>query len=98
MTSILKRTAVSPIRSRAAFTTVEMKPGSVLFLPRGTWHRTESEGDSMSVSIAVDTPPAVDYIVAQLRMLLLQDPRWRAPLYGAWGDDSARESPAPLSC
>lgn len=81
-----------PDPSRAAFTTEDMKPGSVLFLPRGTWHYTESDGDSLSVSIAVDSPPAVDYVIAQLRLLLLQDARWRVPLYGAWGEESARES------
>lgn len=79
-----------PDASRAKFTTIDMQPGSVLFMPRGTWHYTESEGDSMSVSIAVDSPSAVEYVLAQLRMLLLQDPQWRAPLYGAWGDDAAR--------
>lgn len=74
-----------PDASGADFTTVEMKPGSVLFVPRGTWHYTESEGDSMSVSIGLYTPSAVDHVLRQLRLLLLQDPDWRRPLYGAWG-------------
>src|SRR6202140_3775206 len=36
-----------PDPASADFTTVDMQPGSVLFLPRGTWHATESGGDSL---------------------------------------------------
>lgn len=79
-----------PDPARSEFTTVEMKPGSVLFIPRGTWHHTESEGDSLSVSISISTLAAADYVLNQLRLLLLQRPEWRRPLYGAWGSDAAR--------
>lgn len=61
---------------------VEMRPGSVLVLPRGTWHRTEALDDSLSVSIVLRPALAVDAVLAQLRSLLLQDERWREPLYG----------------
>lgn len=81
-----------PDPRRADFTTVEMKPGSVLFLPRGTWHYTEAGGDSMSVSLALDVPSAAHHVLAQLRALLLQRPEWRRPLYGAWADGGAREA------
>lgn len=79
-----------PVAERASFTTVDMRPGSVLFMPRGTWHYTESTGDSLSVSIGLYVPAALDSILSQLRLLLLQDPAWRRPLYGAWGDAAAR--------
>lgn len=62
---------------------VEMLPGSVLFIGRGTWHRTQAQEDSLAVSIVVRPPVAADAVLAQLRALLLQDARWRAPLYGA---------------
>lgn len=81
-----------PDPSRAAFTQVDMKPGSVLFMPRGTWHYTEADSDSMSVSIGIYTLSAADYVLAQLRLLLLQDPQWRRPLYGAWGNERTRET------
>ena len=68
------------------FQTVEMRPGTVLILPRGTWHYTEAENESVSVSIILDPPIAADSILQQLRWLLLQDPRWRRPLYGAQGN------------
>jgi len=37
-----------------------MKPGSVLFMPRGTWHYTEAGEGSLSVSIIVRTPAAFE--------------------------------------
>ena len=79
----------------AEFRTVEMTPGTVLYMPRGTWHRTEAEGDSIAVSIGMQPPSAAECVLEQLRLLLLQDPEWRQPLYGAWGAgsiaDAARE-------
>jgi hypothetical protein len=83
-----------PEAARADFRCVEMAPGSVLFMPRGTWHYTESDGDSMSVSIGLYTPAAVDMVLEQLRLLLLQSAEWRRPLYGAWGSDGARGAAA----
>jgi hypothetical protein len=59
-----------------------MTPGSVLFLPRGHWHRTRADTDSLSVSIALAPRAPVDHLIIRLRPLLLQDPRWRRPAYG----------------
>jgi ribosomal protein L16 Arg81 hydroxylase len=81
-----------PDVDRAHFTTVEMQPGSVLYMPRGTWHHTESRGDSLSVSIGLYVPSALDCLLSQLEPLLLQDEAWRRPLYGAWGRESARQA------
>jgi hypothetical protein len=61
-----------------------------VFLPRGTWHTTRAESDSMSLSIGIRPPPALDHLLHQLRGLLLQDGRWRRPLYGALREDSRR--------
>lgn len=74
-----------PDPARCAFETVDMKPGTVLFMPRGTWHYTESGAGSLSVSIIVRTPAAFECALEALRQRLLQDERWRRPLYGAWG-------------
>jgi len=79
-----------PTIERASFETVEMKPGSVLFVPRGTWHRTEAGADSLSLSIILRPPAAAESALEAMRNLLLQDPEWRRPLYGAWGDDRQR--------
>jgi ribosomal protein L16 Arg81 hydroxylase len=74
------------------FETVEMKRGSVLFYPRGTWHRTRASADSFAVAIVIEPPAAVDCVLEQLRLLMLQSPRWRRPLYGAWGNGRKREA------
>lgn len=79
-----------PCPDDAAFETIEMKPGSVLFMPRGTWHRTDADSDSFSVSLSLSPPSAMDCAIRELRNLMLQDPQWRRPLYGAWSDGPAR--------
>ena len=81
-----------PSWEQVDFTTVVMEPGTVLYMPRGTWHRTEAEADSIAVSIGMEPPSAAECVLEQLRLLLLQDPVWRKPLYGAWGAGSMRES------
>ncbi len=72
------------------FQTIDLHPGSVLFFPRGTWHRTLVSEDSLAAAIVIDPPPALDCLLSQLRLVLLQDPQWRKPLYGAWGDGDDR--------
>ncbi len=81
-----------PSWEKAEFQTVVMQPGSVLYMPRGTWHRTEAEGDSIAVSIGMQPPSAAECVLEQLRLLLLQDPAWRQPLYGAWGVGDMRDA------
>jgi hypothetical protein len=66
---------------------IRMEPGSVL---RGTWHTTRAESDSFSISIGIRPPAALDYLLPQLRALLLQDARWRRPLYGIAGSPESR--------
>ena len=85
-----------PDPANAAFETADMAPGSVLFIPRGTWHATESGGDSLSVSIGIFLPSAADCVLEQLQLLLVQDPEWRRPLYGGRSDGPRREQAAAL--
>jgi ribosomal protein L16 Arg81 hydroxylase len=85
-------TAGFPNLKNVEFKTIEMQPGTVLFMPRGTWHRTEAEGDSIAVSIGMEPPSAAESVLEQLRLLLLQDPAWRKPLYGAWGAGKMRDA------
>ncbi|MCC6197897.1 MAG: hypothetical protein IT518_25880 [Burkholderiales bacterium] len=75
-----------PDPAGACFETARMEPGSVLFLPRGTWHYTESSTNSLSISIIAEAPAGLRCLLDQLRLLLLQDPRWRRPLIGGFGD------------
>jgi len=76
-----------PEPDNGQFSTLLMEPGSVMFLPRGHWHWTEADTDSLSVSIVLSPAAPVDHLLSRLRPLLLQDPRWRRPSYGP-GDDA----------
>ena len=67
------------------FQAYDMKPGSVLFVPRGTWHRTSAAQDSFAISVVINPPTVADSFLGQLRNVLLQDPQWRQPLYGMHG-------------
>jgi hypothetical protein len=68
---------------------VVLRPGSVIYFPRGTWHKTQAQGASFGVSIAFNWPTPVDVITEHLRNRLRQDARWRAPLFGMLRSDSA---------
>jgi ribosomal protein L16 Arg81 hydroxylase len=74
----------------ARFETVDMQPGSVLFMPRGTWHRTEADTDSLAVSLICAPPSALESLLREMKNLLLQDPQWRRPLYGARAEGPMR--------
>jgi hypothetical protein len=76
----------------ATFESLEMAPGSALFFQRGTWHRTHSGGDSLSISFVLEPPTAAECILRLLRDVMLQDPRWRQPLYGAWGSGAQNQA------
>jgi ribosomal protein L16 Arg81 hydroxylase len=74
----------------ARFETVDMQPGSVLFMPRGTWHRTEADSDSLAVSLICAPPSAMECLLREMKNLWLQDPEWRRPLYGARAEGPMR--------
>lgn len=65
-----------------SFSTQHMQPGSVLYLPRGTWHRTQAREPSLSLSIVIRPPVLADALLGWLKPWLLGDARWRRPLYG----------------
>lgn len=69
----------------SGLTRITMRPGTVLYLPRGTWHSTQAVSDSVSVSIAMHPPMGLEYVLEQFRAVLMQDARWREPLYGIGG-------------
>jgi 50S ribosomal protein L16 3-hydroxylase len=55
-----------------------LKPGSFLFVPRGSWHTTEAtDEDSLSISFTFSAPTWIDLLTAAMRGRLAQSPRWR---------------------
>lgn len=72
-----------PDPAGAHFTSVELRPGSVLVLPRGHWHRTRCITASLSLSVILSPPTGLDWMLARLRHRALESAVWRQPLYGA---------------
>lgn len=70
-------------------TTHVLEPGAVLFVPRGTWHRTHALDDSLSFSFGFRVPSRVEALVAAAAQALARDPAWCAPAY----DVTARRPP-----
>lgn len=71
-----------PDPAHVTFETHKMQPGSVLYLPRGTWHKTEAQEPSLSLSIVIRPPVLAEALLGWLKPWLLGNPRWRLPLYG----------------
>lgn len=58
---------------------IQLSPGAWLFIPRGTWHETDALIYSISLSIGVFVPTALDLVVSAIRQSLLDDPELRRP-------------------
>jgi 50S ribosomal protein L16 3-hydroxylase len=54
-----------------------LEPGAVLHVPRGYWHETESDQESVSLHVHHVPLPWVDAVLVTLRGLLLREPAWR---------------------
>ncbi len=78
-----------PDVTTATFQSIEMKPGSVLVLPRGHWHRTRCSEPSLALSIVLSPPTRLDWVLSTLRQKLLSYPKWRQPIYTSSDDGSA---------
>lgn len=55
----------------------ELKPGSVLFVPRGCWHETQAEGDALALNFTFTAPTWSDLFLSALRSRLILAPEWR---------------------
>ena len=55
----------------------ELKPGSLLYVPRGCWHSTEAEGDALALNFTFTAPTWIDLFTAALRGRLITSPEWR---------------------
>lgn len=67
--------------------TYELRPGSVLFVPRGYWHSTEAEGDALALNFTFTVPTWLDLFTAALRSRLAMSPEWRETANGVNDSD-----------
>ncbi len=66
-----------PTALPADHTQVTLEPGSVLFVPRGMWHATHAESDSLQLNFTFSAPTWIDLLTAALRSRLALSPEWR---------------------
>jgi 50S ribosomal protein L16 3-hydroxylase len=67
---------------------VELEPGSVIFMPGGVWHTTAEQPDNaLSVVVAVRAPSRLDVALNLIRYYAAQSPAWRESAYTAWSSD-----------
>jgi 50S ribosomal protein L16 3-hydroxylase len=59
--------------------TVVLEPGSVMFVPRGTWHATETLEDSWHLDLLVPLSTWGDHLVSLLAAYVHEKAGWRAP-------------------
>jgi 50S ribosomal protein L16 3-hydroxylase len=55
-----------------------LSPGSLLFLPRGAWHKTEALSDALSLNFTFTAPTWIDILTSAIRARLAQSREWRA--------------------
>ena len=66
----------------------ELVPGSVLYIPPGTWHATRCESErSFAFSTFISTPRWYEVFLRALELALLTEPAWREPVAPRLLDD-----------
>ena len=65
--------------------TVEMRPGTLLYVPRGTVHATEAGEQSWSLNISYSPAMWLDLMRVGLRRRLARSERWRGTVSGVGG-------------
>jgi len=66
---------------------ITLTPGSLLFVPRGTWHATHADSDALSLNFTYTAPTWLDLLLAALRSRLALAPEWRATATAATARD-----------
>ncbi len=74
---------------------IDLRPGSVLYTPRGLYHETLS-GDALAMTavVAFRNPTPAELVTRYLENVLLQSEAWRRPLESAWSPDPQLRAPA----
>lgn len=70
--------------------TIELQPGSMLFVPRGYWHSTEAKGEALALNFTFTAPTWIDLFATALRSRLALSPEWRETANGV--SDSKRRN------
>lgn len=71
-----------------------MEPGCVLYVPRGYWHETTTDDDSLSLNFTFSQPSWADVFTKSLQEHLLESADWRALADGLESSDRERRGQA----
>jgi 50S ribosomal protein L16 3-hydroxylase len=81
-----------PSRMPSGITPILLKPGSLLLVPRGSWHSTKAESDALSLNFTYSAPTWLDLFAAALRSRLALSSEWRETANGvSYSDRASRE-------
>lgn len=69
--------APMPAQMPADPRSIVLRPGSLLFVPRGMWHATTAETDALSLNFTYTAPTWLDLLSAALRSRLILSSAWR---------------------
>lgn len=84
----------APTSMPADVQVVKMEPGSILHVPRGYWHETSSNCDSISMHVQIAPPVLANVVMAALRNELCKDEYWRSSVYELAGAPHGAEAAA----
>jgi ribosomal protein L16 Arg81 hydroxylase len=70
--------------------TVDLEPGTLLYVPRGTVHHTGAGESSWSLNLSYSPATWLNLLQAGLTQRLAASPRWRGIVTGVGGDPAAR--------
>jgi ribosomal protein L16 Arg81 hydroxylase len=71
---------------------VDLRPGTLLYVPRGTVHHTVAGEASWSLNLSYSPSMWLDLLRVGLQERLATSPRWRGTVTGAGGDPAARDA------
>ena len=71
---------------------VDLEPGTLLYVPRGTVHHTGAGEPSWSLNLSYCPATWLDLLQAGLQQRLAASPRWRGTVTGAGGDPAAQNA------
>lgn len=73
---------------------VVLKPGSILYVPRGYWHKTEAEGEALALNFTFSQPTWIDLFTLALRSRLSLSPEWRELAHGVGFEEPSKRRSA----
>lgn len=85
-----------PVNMPESAQTIELKPGSMLFVPRGYWHSTEAKGEALALNFTFTAPTWIDVFTTALRSRLALSPEWRETANGVTDPNRRDEAEAYL--